>query len=309
MKLIQEGYFKHRLWQQLSLPRILRRHKIDLFLAPENTAPFFMPSSVRLVLVLHDTILLQGFQHAGVKARLINAFEKKQVAASVERAELVLTVSEHSRSEILRLFPGANIRVIPCTIREEWFDPAPLESREDYLLLVTSAAPHKNARGAILGYAHYARLTKNAASPLKIVGLPRHSERYLTLLDECGIRSRVSFMPFMTELELRTLYRKAQAAVVPSFAEGFGIPLLEAMATGTPVLTSNITSLPEVGGSAPFYFDPHKPAEIGAALSAVMADPSLRRSMSIRGLERAQHFHPSVISKLVNNLWQEIAVA
>jgi glycosyltransferase involved in cell wall biosynthesis len=309
MRLIQEGHFKHRLWQQLSLPRILKRHKIDLFLAPENTAPFFMPSSVRLVLVLHDTILLEGFRHAGFKAWVINAYQKKQVAASVSRAELVLTVSEHSRSEILRFFPGSNIRVIPCTIQKEWFDPGPMESREDYLLLVTSAAPHKNARGAIQGYAHYARSAGKAAYPLNIVGLPRHIDRYLPLLDECGIRRCVSFMPFLTERELRSLYRKALAAIVPSFAEGFGMPLLEAMATGTPVLASNLTSLPEVGGSAPFYFDPHKPAEIGTALSVVMADPSLRHSMSLRGLERAQEFHPSIILKLVQNLWQEIAAA
>jgi glycosyltransferase involved in cell wall biosynthesis len=116
-------------------------------------------------------------------------------------------------------------------------------------------------------------------------------------------------MPFLSEAELRGLYRKARAVIVPSFAEGFGIPLLEAMASGTPVLTSNVTSLPEVGGDAPYYFDPRHPVEIGSAIAAVMSDESLRERMANRGIERARAFHPSVVSKLVDDFWREFAHA
>jgi glycosyltransferase involved in cell wall biosynthesis len=79
------------------------------------------------------------------------------------------------------------------------------------------------------------------------------------------------------------------------------------MATGTPVLTSNVTSLPEVGGPAPFYFDPRDPADIASAIDAVMKDPLLRRRMAGLGLERAQDFHPAVVSKLVDDFWLEVA--
>ena len=307
MKLIQEGAHRHRIWQQLSLPNSLRRHKIDLFLAPENTAPFFLPSSVRLILVLHDTILQQGFKWRGLKSRLIDTYQRRQIPASVSRAEVILTVSEHSRSEILRLFPEANVHVIPCTIPETWFDPAPMETRKDFLLMVTSSAPHKNAAGAIAGYAAYARLAGDSAAPAKIVGLSREVDSYKPLLERFGVAHLVSFMPFLTEAELRNLYRSARAALIPSFSEGFGIPLLEAMATGTPVLTSNVTSLPEVGGQAPFYFDPHKPEDIGSAIAAVMTNPDRQQRMATLGLERARAYHPSVVSRLVDDFWREVA--
>jgi len=306
MKLIQEGAHKHRIWQQVSLPKSLRRHDIDLFLAPENTAPFFLPSSVRLILVLHDMIIMQGFQQCGLKNRLMHTYQQRQIAPSVSRAELILTVSEYSRSEILRAFPNANVRVIPCTIPETWFEPAAIETRENFLLMVTSSAPHKNAMGAIAGYAEYACVARDSAVPLRIVGLSRESDSYRRLLHTSGIANLVSFMPFLAEAELRTLYRTARAAIIPSFAEGFGIPLLEAMATGTPVLTSNVTSLPEVGGPAPFYFDPHKPADIGAAITTVMSDASLQLRMASLGVERARDFHPSVVSKLVDGFWREV---
>ena len=307
IKVVQEGAYRHRIWQQVSLPNILRRHRIDLFLAPENTAPFFLPSSVRLILVLHDTIMLQGFQQRDLKPRLMDTYLRRQVPASVSRAEVILTVSEYSRAEILRVFPDANVRIIPCTIPETWFHATPIEAREDFLLMVTSSAPHKNAAGAISGYAQYARLAGSSPAPMKVVGLSEEATLYRPLLDELDIADLVSFMPFLAEAELRNLYRKARAVLVPSFAEGFGIPLLEAMATGTPVLTSNVSSLPEVGGPAPFYFDPRKPAEIGSAIDAVMNNLSLQKSMASLGLQRAQDFHPSVVSKLVDDFWRQTA--
>ena len=307
MRLIQEGAQRHRIWQQVSLPNSLRRHKIDLFLAPENTAPFWLPSSVRLILVLHDMIPLRGFQQRDLKPRLMDTYLRRQIPSSVSRAEVILTVSEYSRSEILRVFPDAHVRVIPCTIPESWFDPAPIEGREDFLLMVTSPAPHKNAAGAIAGYAEYVRLAGSSPAPMKVVGLSAEVELYRSLLEELEITDLVSFMPFLTEAELRGLYRKARAVLVPSFAEGFGIPLLEAMATGTPVLTSNVTSLPEVGGPAPYYFDPRKRAEIGSAIDSVINDPSRQQRMASLGLLRAQDFHPSVVSKLVDDFWSEMA--
>jgi glycosyltransferase involved in cell wall biosynthesis len=307
LRLIQEGASRHRVWQQVSLPNSLRRHKIDLFLAPENTAPFFLPPSVRLVLVLHDMIPMQRFPQRALKPRLMDKYIRQQIPASVARAEVILTVSEYSRSEILRVFPRANVRVIPCTIPEPWFDPAPPEARQNFLLMVTSAAPHKNAAGALAGYAEYIRQAQASGVPMKIVGLSREVDHYRPLLGELGIIGHVTFMPFLAEHELRSLYRQARAVLVPSFAEGFGIPVLEGMATGTPVLTSNVTSLPEVGAAAPMYFDPYQPAEIASAITAVMSSPSLQQSMAELGLRRAQDFHPSLVSRLVEDFWREVA--
>src|SRR5438477_5573181 len=116
LPLIREGFTGHNLWQNLSLPGSLRRCRIDLFLAPYNVAPLFLPRCVELVLVLHDTILMQGYRKPDRRSRWMDAYKRWLIPRSVARAKIVLTVSEHARSEILRAFPRADVRVIPCSI-------------------------------------------------------------------------------------------------------------------------------------------------------------------------------------------------
>jgi glycosyltransferase involved in cell wall biosynthesis len=307
MSLVQEGLAGYNLWQQVSLPAALRRHKIDLFLSPYNTAPFFLPPHTDLILVLHDTILMQGFRKPDLRGKLMDFYRRCQIPSSVARARIVLTVSEHARAEILKAFPLANVRVIPCTIPVEWFSPRQLEGREGHLLMVTSSAPHKNSRGAIQAYAKYAQSVGNPLPPLKIVGLSREAATYREMLLKYGVESSVTFLPFVTESELIKLYQNAVALFFPSFAEGFGIPMLEGMATGTPVIAARATSLPEVGGDAAYYFDPTDLEDMAGALETVLSDEELRQDMVRKGLRRAEIYHPEVIGLQVSAFWKEMA--
>jgi glycosyltransferase involved in cell wall biosynthesis len=307
MPLVQEGASGYHLWQQVSLPRSLRRHKIDIFLAPYNTASFFLPSHVCLILVLHDTILMKGFRKPDIRGRLIDFYHRSQIPPSVARAQIVLTVSEHARAEILAAFPGANVRIIPCTIPVEWFDPRPIEGREGYLLMVTSSAPHKNAVKALEAYAKYAHRAGSSARLLKIVGLSREADTYRQKITELGVAPLVSLLPFVSESELIGLYQNAAALLFPSFAEGFGIPMLESMATGTPVIAARSASLPEVGADAAYYFDPTDVEDMTGALEAVLSDAQLRQDMSRKGLSRAELYHPEVVGRLVAEFWKEVA--
>jgi len=307
MPLIQEGWSGHTLWQEFSLPRSLSRHEINVFLAPYNVAPFCIPKRVALILVLHDTILLKKFARPDLRGRLTDIFRRLQIPASVRRAKIVLTVSEHARSEILKAFPRANVRVISCTVSREWFDPRPLNGRTGYLLMVTSSAPHKNATGALEAYAMYARQAGSSVRPLKIVGLSRQASTYDERLQQLGVAPLVSFMPYLSERELIALYQDAAALLFPSFAEGFGIPMLEAMATGTPIIASRATSLPEVGGDAAYYFDPQKLNEMAAALETVLTDDALRERMAAKGLVQAELYHPEVVGRQVTEFWEQVA--
>jgi glycosyltransferase involved in cell wall biosynthesis len=307
--LVQEGFSRYTLWQQFSLPRSLRKHDINVFLAPYNVAPICLSRKVKLVLVLHDTIQFQNFSKPDLRGRLMDRYHCVQVPPSVRRAHCVLTVSEYSRKEILRIFPDANVRVIPCTVSNPWFDPAPISDRRGYLLLVTSSAPHKNTGGALQGYAQYAARAGKATKPLKIVGLSREKAPYERQLTELRIRDLVTFLPFLEEEQLIITYKQADALLVPSFAEGFGIPVLEAMATGTPVIAARVASLPEVGGDAAYYFNPHRPHEIGDALHRFLSADDLRREMADRGCRRAQLFHPSIVRNQVIAFWKEMAEA
>lgn len=305
--LIQEGASGYTVWQQFSLPSSLRRHQINLFLAPYNTASFFLPRDIDLVLVLHDTILLKDFRRSDIYGLAIDIYRRWQMLYSVARARVVLTVSEHARADILREFPKANVRIIPCTLPHYWFRPVPLHVRAGHLLMVTSSAPHKNAWGAIQAYAEYARRVGSKMKPLKIVGLSAVDAALRPRLDALGIASVVTLLPFVSEEELICLYQDAGALLLPSFAEGFGIPMLEAMATGTPVIASRATSLPEVGGEAAVYFNPCDPADIAATLAATLESDRLLLEMADRGLEQVKRYHPDRIRQQVSDFWQEMA--
>ncbi len=307
MPLVQEGRQSYTLWQQLSLPKSLRRHKIDFFLAPYNVAPFYLPRGVELILVLHDTILMKKFVKPDLRGRLMDLYRRWQIPASVRRARIVLTVSGHAKSEILEAFPRADVRVISCTVPKVWFDPRPLKQRAGYLLMVTSSAPHKNAAGAIEAYASYVKRTGSGARPLKLVGLSGKAGAYQERLQHLGIAPLITFLPFLCERELISLYQDAAALLFPSYAEGFGIPMLEAMATGTPVIAARATSLPEVGGDAAYYFDPNSVNEMAAALETVLTDDGLREQMAAKGLVRAELYQPEVIGRQVMKFWEEVA--
>ena len=305
--LVQEGVSNYRVWQQVSLPVSLARHKIELFLAPYNTAPLLLPPGVGLILVLHDTILLKGFRKANLRGRFADFYSRCQLSPAVSRSRVVLTVSEHSRSEILNAFPHANVRVIPCTIDSEWFHLKPLGDREGYLLMVTSASPHKNAWAAIEAYARYVYRSGSKARSFRIVGLSNEADAYRERLAPLGIAHLVHFMPFVPANELRDLYWGAAALLLPSLAEGFGIPMLEAMATGTPVIAARATSLPEVGGDAAFYFDPANLEDIAGALETVLSDTPLREEMARKGIMQAEIYRPNTVGDQVMDFWKEFA--
>jgi glycosyltransferase involved in cell wall biosynthesis len=306
LPLIQEGVAGYNLWQQISLPRSIRRHKIDVFLAPSNTAPLRIPRRTNLVLVLHDMIIMKDYRKAGSRERLLDQYRRRLIPASVARANIVLTVSEHARQEILKAFPKANVRVISCTVPLPWFAPRALAGRAGHILMVTSAAPHKNAAAAIEAYGLYAQRAGANARPLKIVGLSNHAEHYKSTMRGADA-SLMSFLPYINEEELRSLYQEAGALFFPSLDEGFGIPVLEAMATGTPVITARAASMPEVAGEAAYYFDPSNIEEMVSALEFVLSDSARCERMAEKGILQAQQFHPDRVGQKVVEFWSEVA--
>jgi glycosyltransferase involved in cell wall biosynthesis len=153
----------------------------------------------------------------------------------------------------------------------------------------------------------YSSQAGKAASILRIVGLPRGETSFRNLARDLGIAGLVAFEPYLPEQDLQALYRRAKALLIPSLMEGFGIPALEAMASGTPVIASNTTSLPEVCGRAAIYFDPMDIDQMAAAVTSVMAKEDLRREMSADGLRQAEIFHPNVIGQQVEKFWAGVA--
>jgi glycosyltransferase involved in cell wall biosynthesis len=305
---VRGGASRYLIWQQTSLPRLLKPWKPDVFLAPYNTAPLWLPNGTQLVLVLHDLILLQNFRATSARMRIINSYRRRLIPFSVARSRHVLTVSEFSRNAILQSFPATRVTVIPCTVPESWFiAPDPSRQRDNYILLVTGTPPHKNAARALCAYASYVKRAGATACSLRVVGLALAGEEFHSIVRDAGISDKVTFELFVSNATLQQLYRRARAVMVPSLMEGFGIPVLEGMASGTPVLASRSTSLSEVGGDAIEYFDPLDEESMAATLYGLLGNPDLCMERARKGHAQAARFHPSVVRGQVDRFWLQVA--
>jgi len=309
--LIQGGFAGHQLWQQLSLPWFLQKWHADYFLAPYNIAPLFVPQRTKLILVLHDLILLERFATPSLKQKLNNEFRRFLIPRAVGRAHIVLTVSDYTKQQIQQRFPYARIEVIPCTIAHSWFiaeRSSGIGQKENYVLSVVGNAAHKNSRGALEGFAKFVSMVDRSTAPrLRLVGLSDAAEEYQRHAKTLAIEELVDIEPYLTESQLQELYRRARALLIPSLMEGFGIPVLEAMASGTPVLASNTTSLPEVGGNAAAYFNPTDTSEMAETLAQVLGEPARQQRMIEQGFLQARQFHPEIVGARVRKFWDDLA--
>jgi glycosyltransferase involved in cell wall biosynthesis len=308
--LIQGGLSRYQIWQQISLPYFLHKCGADFFLAPYNTAPLLLPKRTRLILVLHDLILLERFDVRSFRQRVNNAYRRFLIPKAVSRAQIVLTVSSYSKRRITERFPSARVKIIPCSIPQSWFveeKVRSLDERENCILAVTGGAPHKNPNGALEGYAAYvAKLGRATAPRLHLVGLSDVAAAFRRRAQALQIGDLVHIEPYLSESQLQDLYRRSRAVLVPSFMEGFGIPVLEAMASGTPVFASDATSLPEVGGPAAAYFNPYDVADMAATLGRVLGSRPKQQEMIEQGISQARRFHPDEIGHQVRAFWNNL---
>jgi glycosyltransferase involved in cell wall biosynthesis len=310
-RVTQGGLSRYQLWQQISLPYLLHQWKADVFLAPYNTAPLVIPKRTKLILVLHDLILQERFGEPDIRQKTKNQIRRFLIPRAVSRAHIVLTVSSYSRQQITRRFPAARVQVIPCSVPRSWFvgkDVRKLDERENCILVVTGNVPHKNPHRALEGYAAFvARSDRSNVPHLRLVGLSSSAQEFRRYADALQIADLVHIEPYLSESELQDLYRRSRAVLIPSLMEGFGIPVLEGMASGTPVIVSNATSLPEVGGPAAAYFNPTDVVEMAGTLSHVLGDADRQWRMIELGLTQAGKFHPDAVSVEVMAFWDALA--
>lgn len=310
--LVQGGSRHYLLWQQKDLPRMIKGAKLDIFLAPYNTAPLLLPRSTKLILVLHDLIPFESYPEMALKPRLIQAVWRFLIRRAVQRAHVIVTVSEYSRMSILARFPDSPVKVIPCTIEARWFDPGLRvedRDREDYVLLVSSIEPHRNLDRMFAAFALYLKQTQHSPAKLRIAGVSHHAALVREKLRKCGIDRFAAIEEYLPDAAMEKLVRQARALCLPSLTEGFGIPILEAMSAGTPVLTSKVTSMPEIGADAPEYFDPYSIPSIANALLRVLESSERRAAMSRAGIIRAMAYHPEKVTLQIRDFWESVETA
>jgi glycosyltransferase involved in cell wall biosynthesis len=309
LHLMASGYSAYPLWEQLSIPRLVREHGVEVFLAPFNTAPLRLPDAVKLVLVVHDLIFMDDLPASrSLYQNLGRAYRRLVVPRALRRADVVVTVTDFTARQLESRFmvPRSRIRVIPNSIGKEWFLASDSSvTAHPYVLLVSGEAPSKNLSRAIEAFARCADLNLR----MKVAGVkPKFHPHFQEEARRLGIADSIEFLPFVSDIEMRRYHRGAKLFVMPSLAEGFGIPVLEAMASGVPVAASSGTCLEEVGGRAARYFDPASSEDMAGVMREILTDPGLQAEMSERGKVEVRRYHPDVVREKVRSFWAELEI-
>lgn len=285
-----------KLWYDVRIPAFLRQQQVDVFLSPDGLCS--LRTDVPQVMVIHDLAFLH---YPAFLPRWQQAYLAWHTPKCIRRASRVITVSEHSRADIIRHYPFAEGKVdVVHNAADAAFRPLDWEGRTAsmeryadgcaYFLVVGSIHPRKNLINLLKGFSIF---KKRQRSNMKLVITGRmawqHGE-FEEILSRYRYRADVKMTGYLSAAELPRLMGGAYALVYPSLWEGFGIPVLEAMQAGVPVVCSGNSSLPEVAGEAGLFFDPLQPEDIAAQLSRVYKDEPGRTEMIRRGLTRAEAF-------------------
>jgi glycosyltransferase involved in cell wall biosynthesis len=300
--------------EQFLVPRDLRREKADLFHSPHYVVSPLTPC--KQVVTIHDCIHLRFPQY--LPNRLGYAYAKSFLWIATHQSDRIMTVSEASKRDILEYFnvPPQKIDVIYNGIDDRFSTPPPEEDvirvRERYqldgpfILYAGNIKPHKNVERLIEAFHTFRH---NGFEHVKLLIIGDEVSKYATLrraVHRHKLHKHVRFFGFVPDRTLAILYRLATVFVFPSLYEGFGLPPLEAMASGTPVITSNVSSLPEVVGDAALLIDPHDSDAIADAMQRVLSDPALQKAMRERGLARAAHFSWDRSIRRVREIYAEV---
>lgn len=293
-------------WQ---LPRLQRRYDLNI-LHTQHVMPLFL--SCATAVTIHD-ILFERFPEYFTKTFVWRSRLLMRQAARA--ASHVFTVSDYSKAEIGAAYnvPLSKMTVIHNGVDTEGFaspadDSAYLQARgleaRKYILTTGRLEPRKNHKALIRAYANLAC----GEIPLVIVGQRDfgYSELF-KLIDTLGLLERVHVLEDVDDIELKALYRQAGMFAYPSFAEGFGMPPLEAMAAGTPVIVSNTTALPEVTGDAALLVDPHDVRSLMNAMMTLLVDPKLKEKLIVNGKQRALRFSWSESASIVRRQYLRMA--
>lgn len=266
------------------LSTVIARRRPDVFFTPGFNPPLYCP--VPFVFMIHDLIPIRFREETTLAKRIYFA---TFVRSACRRARRILTVSEYSRREIVAWSGVAPEKVVNVSVGvASNFSPEGVRKELDrpYFFFVGNHKPHKNLNRVIEAYAGSGL---SPAVALAVTGTPgAEMQRFVASL---GVAESVIFVGEIPEAELAAWYRGAVALVFPTLYEGFGLPALEAMACGTPVITSFTTSLPEVVGDTALIVDPYSLKLIAEAMCSVYRDVELRGRLSSAGLMRAEKFN------------------
>lgn len=303
-------------WEQLTLPSLIRQKHIDVLHSPVNVLPERLPRSCAGVVTLHDLAFLR---FPNVLTRSKRLYHRTFTVRSLKRATMIIAVSDSTRQDAVELvgIPAKHIQTVYTCINEQFSNVSKGEEvqslRQKYgltggfLLYLGTLEPRKNIPTLIEAYARL-RQTYNIQEKLVIAG--GKGWLYDTIfakVQALGLESEVIFPGFIPDEEQTTWYAAAAAFVYPSLYEGFGLPVAEALACGTPTVTTNVSSLPEAGVGLALTVEPHDVTAMADALHTALTDVALREKCRAMAPTMAERFSAHTMVQQTLRVYEQAA--
>lgn len=313
------------IWEQIRLPISVMQDDLDILHCPGNSAPVFLPRRVKLVLSIMDVMFMFPSTQLPKSPSWYQRFGRKYLKYVVpivaKRAAAITTISSSSRNDITQYIdvPLDSVIVIWLAANESCSitpDSSQLNAMRTsfqlnapFVLALGALDPRKNTETILRSFVKFKQQHPSVIK-LALVGLPsRGIEKFRRVADDLGIANDVVFAGFVTEDDLVALYNAAELLLYPSLYEGFGLPVLEAMICGTPVITSSCGSIPEIAGDAALMVDPHDEDAIANALKMVLTNKIVYNSLVEKGKVRADLFSWQLAAEKIFAVYQSVMTA
>src|SRR5438067_4028884 len=303
-------------WEQFTLPKLIHQKHIDVLHSPVNILPELLPHHCAGVITLHDLAFLR---FPNVLTRSKRLYHRTFTVRSIRHATMIISVSESTKQDAVELvgIPGARIQTVyPCV--DSQFSNVPKEEEvhafrkkqglmDGFLLYLGTLEPRKNITTLIEAYAQ-SRKTYAIREKLVLAGGKGWLyDEIFERVQQLDLETEVIFPGFVSDAEQRLWYAAASAFVYPSLYEGFGIPVAEALASGIPVVTSNVSSLPEAGAGIALTVDPYDADAMAAALQQALSDEALRRRCRELAPSIAQQFSGKTMVEQTISVFEQAA--
>ena len=306
------GLFKSY-WRLHQVTRLLRENKVDIYHGLSHALPYGIENTgIPSVVTIHDLIFLRFPEFY---KRIDRKMYRSLYLSSCQRATKIIAISQQTKADLITYFgiePG-KIEVIYQSCDNRFYDKVSEEQKRitqlkfnlpnKFILSVGTIEQRKNQL-AILK----AVVKEKLDITVVILGKPTDYFKELDqFINESGIQKQVIILQNTSTDDLQTIYQMAEAMVYPSFFEGFGLPVLEAQASGCPVITSNVSSLPEAGGEGAIYINPEDFSGIGHALSKILSDSQLRSELIQKGTVNAELFSEKLVAERLMSFYKKVA--
>jgi len=315
---IENVIFKNRivrvLWQLFILPFKLKKLNVNILHSTNYITPLFK-FNLKFIVTIHDLTFIIFPEKFTIVKRLFFRF---MVPIFIRRADKVITVSENTKNDIIKFLkvPKEKISVTFETYNECYDSEIKKEDskkildkygiNKNYFLFVGMIEPRKNILSILKAFIE---LDDELDEDLVIVGKKgwyyREIEEFMENIKNKRLKNRIIFTGFVSEKELVSIYKNAEIFIYPSFYEGFGIPPLEAMVCGVPVITSNTSSIPEVVGDAAIKIDPYNYIELKEAIKVLKHNPQKKEEMSEKGKEQSKKFSSKKFAENTINIYKK----